>query len=208
MVKSNIRRAGVPAALLAAGAVLLAGCGAPSGSASDAAPASAVRASSAPSGAAARFNGTDVMFAQMMVPHHGQGIEIVRLASGRATDAELKTLAAAIETTQSAEIQTMAGWLRAWGQPSTAAASEHAAHGGMPGTSRAEIATLRRATGADFDRKFLNMMIAHQDDAIQMARMEESSGINPEARALAGRIDRSRTAQIQQMLALIKRLAP
>jgi uncharacterized protein (DUF305 family) len=52
------------------------------------------------------------------------------------------------------------------------------------------------------------MMIAHQDDAIQMARMEESSGINPEARALAGRIDRSRTAQIQQMLALIKRLAP
>jgi uncharacterized protein (DUF305 family) len=149
-------------------------------------------------------NAVDVMFAQMMVPHHRQGIEIVGPAANRAANAEVRILAAAIATTQAAEADTMAGWLRAWGKPATAAANEHAAHGGMPGTSQAEMAALKRATGPDFDRTFLNMMIAHQDDAIQMARSEATSGVNPQATALAKRIDRSRSAQITQMLALLR----
>jgi len=141
-----------------------------------------------------------MMFLQMMVPHHEQGIEIVRLAKDRATRADVKMLAAAIETTQATEVQTMAGWLRDWRKPPTAAPDSHAAHGGMPGTSAAEIANLGKATGADFERTFLNMMIAHQDDAIQIARMEVASGTNTQAKDLARQIDKSRTAQIQQML--------
>jgi uncharacterized protein (DUF305 family) len=73
----------------------------------------------------------------------------------------------------------------------------------MPGTSRAEIDVLKKATGTDFDRRFVNMMIAHQDDAIQMARSAAASGANPQARELARRIDTSRTAQIDQLLALL-----
>ena len=147
------------------------------------------------------FNAADVMFLQMMVPHHLQGIEIVRLAPDRATDPEVRMLAAAIETTQLSEVDAMAGWLRDWGQPTDADADAHAAHGGMPSTSAAEIAAL--ASAADFDRQFLNLLIAHQDDAIQMARAEAAHGQNPAAKALAGRIDASRSAQLQQMLALL-----
>jgi len=200
-------------ALAAVALAVLAGCGggaAPGAAPATTAPATTTPATTAPATSSApttsvdgAHNAVDVMFAQMMGPHHRQGIEIVGLAANRAASAEVRILAAAIATTQAAEADTMASWLRAWGKPATAAANEHAAHGGMPGTSQAELAALKRATGTDFDRTFLNMMIAHQDDAIQMARSEAASGVNPQATALAKRIGQSRSAQITQMLALL-----
>jgi uncharacterized protein (DUF305 family) len=151
-------------------------------------------------------NATDVMFLQMLIPHHGQGLEIVRHAKTRATRDEVRILAAAIDVTQSDEVKTMAGWLTAWGEPLQADEAAHAAHGGMPGTSAQEIATLAQSTGATFERAFLNMLIAHQDDAVQLARMEASGGTNPQAVALARRVDASRTEQIKQMLELLRTL--
>jgi uncharacterized protein (DUF305 family) len=159
-----------------------------------------------PAAAGATFNAADVMFAQMMVPHHKQGIDITGLAGTRASNSEVKTLAAAISVTQLTEVETMSGWLRSWKKPATATSSEHDAHGGMPGTSNIEIRSLKAKSGNDFDRGFLNMLIAHQDDAIQMARAEVADGQHPEAKALAGRIDKSRSAQITQMLALLDKL--
>jgi len=166
--------------------VLVAGCGggAPPGDA----------------GAAPGFNATDVMFLQMMVPHHQQGLEIVRLVRSRPVPAEFALLAGAIEATQADEVKTMAGWLRDWAQPAAADPESHAAHGGMPGTSPAEIAALRAAGDADFERLAANLLIAHQDDAVQTARMETMGGVNGAARQLANSITLSRTAQIQQLL--------
>lgn len=150
------------------------------------------------------FNDTDVMFLQMMAPHHRQGVAIARLAEDRPVRREVKLLAAAVETTQRSEIRQMSGWLRSWGQPATAPAASHAAHGGMPGTSKAEIDAVRRAPDADFERRFLNLLIAHQDDAIQIARMETADGRNRAARDLARRIEKSRSAQIKQMLGFLR----
>lgn len=149
------------------------------------------------------YNDTDVMFLQMMLPHHHQGIEIAGLARDRPVSQDLKNLAAAIVVTQAAERDTMTGWLTAWGQPLTGDPNGHAAHGGMPGTTEGEIAALAKKSGADFERGLLNMLIAHQDDAIQVARMETGGGSDRQARELAARIDQSRTAQITQMLALL-----
>ncbi|KAB2339647.1 DUF305 domain-containing protein [Actinomadura rudentiformis] len=155
------------------------------------------------------FNSADVMFLQMMVPHHGQGVRIARLARDRAARPDVRpdvrTLAAAIETTQISEIRSMAGWLRSWRRPPTAPAGSHSAHGGMPMTSEAAIEHLGKTTGAAFERDFLNMLIAHQDDALQMARREVAAGTNPEAKGLADRVARSRAAQIDQMLTLLRR---
>ncbi|MFG2000901.1 DUF305 domain-containing protein [Spirillospora sp. NPDC048911] len=151
------------------------------------------------------FNSTDVMFLQMMVPHHGQGVRIARLARERAARPGVRTLAAAIETTQVSEIRSMAGWLRSWRRPPTAPAGSHSAHGGMPMTSEAAIDRLSETTGAPFERTFLNLLIAHQDDALQLARREVAAGTNPEAKALADRVARSRQAQITQMLTLLRR---
>jgi uncharacterized protein (DUF305 family) len=154
--------------------------------------------------AAAQRNTTDVMFLQMMVPHHTQGLAMVRLAVDRAHRPEVRMLAAAIDTTQTAEVDRMSGWLTAWGAPAAADEHAHADHGGLPGTTPEEIAGLAATEGIEFDIRFLNLMIGHQDDAIQLARMELSAGVNRLARSLAGQIDQSRTAQIELMLGYLK----
>ena len=112
-------------------------------------------------------------------------------------------LAAAIDATQTSEVERMAGWLRAWGEPATAPDGEHAHadHGGMPVTGPEQIAALRKAHGVDFDRTLLNLLIGHQHSAVEMARREVNGGVNVEAVELARQIDKSRTAQIALMLA-------
>jgi uncharacterized protein (DUF305 family) len=149
------------------------------------------------------YNPADVMFLQMMMAHNGQGVRLARLAPDRATREEVRTLAAAIATTQETEAASMSERLIGWRQPATAGADEHAAHGGMPGVGEEEIAAVADAAPADFEKKFLNMMIAQQDDAIQLARMEVATGLNAEVKAVAERVDASRSAQIKQMLALL-----
>ncbi|MBB2911334.1 uncharacterized protein (DUF305 family) [Streptosporangium becharense] len=214
----------VPAALL--GVLLLAGCGAHSihelrGGAGHGAHGAAGRGTSAGTGhgehggvppgspvrtaAGAVFNAADVMFLQMMVPHNGQGVELVRLARERPVRPEVRRLAEAIGATQEHEAASMAGLLRTWGRPATAEDDEHAAHGGMPEISEEEIAALTGAPPAEFERRFLNMLIAQQDDAAQMARAALAGGLNSQVREMAGRVDASRTAQISQMIGLLGR---
>ncbi|WP_344917795.1 DUF305 domain-containing protein [Streptosporangium oxazolinicum] len=154
------------------------------------------------SAAGVPFNPPDVMFLQMMVPHNTQGVRLVRLVRERPVRPEVKELAEAIGVTQERESTSMSGLLTAWGQPATAKDDEHAAHGGMPGVSDEEMAALIAAPPAEFERRFLDMLIAHQDDATQMAKVEVATGLHPEVTQMAKRVDVSRAAQIAQMLAL------
>lgn len=195
--------------LLVAAALLLAGCGVAPESSGRSGPRgpSGTAAASTPAGAPTNqgFNSVDVMFLQMMVPHHEQGMAIARMAKYRPVSDEVSMLAAAIEVTQADEVATMSGWLRGWHQPPTADAAAHAAHGGMPGTSAAEMDALRRAPDDHFERDFLNVLLAHQDDAVQLARMETAGGVNTRVIGFAERVDKSRSAQIQHMLRFLDR---
>lgn len=153
----------------------------------------------APPEAERPYQSGDVMFLQMMTPHHRQGLTIVRLAADRPVRDEVRQLADAIAATQTDEIKTMSGWLREWRQPATAPADAHTAHGGMPGTTAAEITAVAKAPDAEFEAAFLKLLIAHQDDAIQIARLELRTGGNADVVAFARRIEQSRTAQIKLM---------
>jgi len=154
---------------------------------------------------AAAFNDADAMFAQLMIPHHRQAVDMAALADTRATDPQVKQLAGQIKAAQDPEIQTMTGWLTAWGRPTTAPSTMPgmdmgAGQGAMPGMmSDADMAKLRAATGRDFDRQFCTMMIAHHQGAIQMAKQEQTAGVNPDAKALATRIATSQQAEIDTM---------
>jgi uncharacterized protein (DUF305 family) len=70
----------------------------------------------------------------------------------------------------------------------------------MPGMMpSADMAKLTAATGKQFDKLFLQMMIAHHRGAIQMAQAELAHGANPDAKALAARIIKSQQAEINTM---------
>ncbi len=150
-------------------------------------------------------NDTDVMYLQMMVAHHEQGLEMVRLAEKNSERDDIKTLAQAVDATQSDEVTMMKGWLTDWKQPTTVdhAPSAHADHGGLPATGPAEIEALGKASGSEFETAFLNLFVAHQHNAVEMAAMVAADGSNPETKAFAARVKESRTDQIQQMLGLM-----
>ncbi|MGW5667601.1 DUF305 domain-containing protein [Micromonospora sp. NPDC003776] len=161
-------------------------------------------------GASASFGDADVMFAQMMIPHHQQAVAMAELAESRAADPELKKLAAQIKGAQAPEIATMSGWLTAWGRPVPSASAGHGMPGmdhGMPGMmSDADMGKLAASSGTDFDRQFLTMMIAHHEGAITMAKDELAQGANPAAKALAQQIVTAQQGEIDTMKKVLDRL--
>lgn len=138
------------------------------------------------------------MFAQMMIPHHHQAVDMGTLAETRASSAEVKALAAKIKAEQAPEITQMKGWL------DTANASMDMGHemgmGGM--LDDAQMEALRNAKGAEFDRLFLEGMIGHHQGAIHMAQMVIDSN-NAEAADLGKTIIDSQTKQISYMESLL-----
>ncbi|HUR09009.1 MAG TPA: DUF305 domain-containing protein [Nonomuraea sp.] len=149
------------------------------------------------------FNDADVMFAQMMIPHHEQAVEMADLAPTRASDPEVKELAAKIKAAQDPEIQTMKGWLTEWGKPAPSGGMGH----GMPGImSEADMKKLDAAKGKAFDKLFAQQMITHHKGAIEMARTEQADGTNPKAKELAKAIETTQQAEVAQLQKLVDRL--
>ena len=192
MFRSTNRRLAV-IALAVAGALLLAGCGEDSTESKD---------TGGPD--AASHKEADVAFATGMTPHHQQALEMAEVAAEQAADPKVKDLAGRIEKAQDPEIEQMSGWLRDWGQPVPTPGGGHAGHSGMPGMmSDAEMGSLMKASGADFDRMFLEMMIRHHEGAIEMAKEEQDKGANAAAKQLAGSIATSQSAEIKEMRDLL-----
>lgn len=188
-------------------ALVLAACGgnSDSGSGGHDSHASA-SASSSPSSSAAAHNAQDVSFAQGMIPHHQQALEMAKLASGRASSAKVKGLASRIEKAQDPEIRTMSGWLRSWGEtvPSAMPGMDHSAHSGMAGMMDSkDMARLEKASGAEFDTMFLTMMIEHHKGAVEMAGTEKAKGAFGPATSMAGDIATGQTAEITEMNKLL-----
>lgn len=162
-------------------------------------------------GASADHNNQDVSFAQKMIPHHGQAVEMAKMASTRAQNERVKSLAKQIEAAQQPEIDTMNGWLTKWGEATVnpmMSSGEHTSHGAsMLGMMSADdMRKMETATGATFDRTFMEMMIRHHKGAIEMAKTEAEAGKYPEARTIASSISSSQQAEITEMEGLLKTL--
>lgn len=159
---------------------------------------------------AEEFNEQDVTFAQQMIPHHEQAVEMADLAETRAASQEVKDLAADIEAAQGPEIETMTGWLKEWGEDVPGDDMSGTDHGDISSDdmsgmmSEEEMAQLGAASGREFDRMFLTMMVEHHEGAIEMAQTEQADGKNPDATALAEEIETAQTAEIETMNSLLQ----
>ncbi|OLF09253.1 hypothetical protein BU204_33240 [Actinophytocola xanthii] len=152
------------------------------------------------------FNDTDVMFLQMLIPHHRQGVRMAELAATQARRPQVRDFAAAVELTQRDEIADMERWLSDWNQPIAADPDPGAHHGhgdGLHTPDPAVVTALAETGPATFDDTFLRLLTGHQHGAVELARMELEKGRHPDARDLADRVVRSRTAQVRQMAALL-----
>lgn len=150
---------------------------------------------------ASGFSGADIMFAQMMIPHHQQAVDMGTLAETRAQDPAVKAIAAKIKSEQAPEIAQMKGWLKA------ANASLDMGHDmGMGGMMTAtQMSTLEKSTGASFDKLYVQGMIGHHEGAIHMAQMVVDSN-NAEAKALGAAIISSQTKQVAELKLILSGL--
>ena len=150
---------------------------------------------------AADFNDSDVMFAQLMIPHHQQAIEMSDIAldpTVGASDAVM-SLATRIKGAQDPEIATLKAFLTSWKMSPTADSSMH--HGDtMSGMlSPDEITKLSAMRGAEFDRAWMTGMTAHHEGAIAMAK----DGTNTAVRTLATAVVAAQDTEILEMRKLL-----
>jgi uncharacterized protein (DUF305 family) len=156
-------------------------------------------------------NDADVSFAQMMIPHHAQAVEMAVLAAGRAESTEIRDLAQRIQGAQDPEIQQMTGWLEDWGEevPATDAGHDMSAGPMAPGMmDAAAMMGLEGATGAAFDRMFAELMIQHHQGAVDMANDEIENGQFADAVTLAEAIVEAQQAEIAEMQAFLAQAPP
>lgn len=151
-------------------------------------------------------NMADVMFVQMMIPHHEGAIEmsdILLATSG--IDPEIAELAEEIKAAQGPEIEQMRAWLDDWGMPEMNAdgGMDGMDHGGMDGMTEEDLESLEAASGPEAEKLFLELMIVHHEGAIEMAEDVLDDGEHTGVRELAENIIVSQAAEIERMRSML-----
>lgn len=165
----------------------------------------------------------DLLFIDMMIPHHQSAIAMAKVALERASHQEVRDLAQAIVTTQQSEIDQMTAWRETWypGAPKMPMeqmgqmmASMMQGMPGMMGTPGAGMTGMSGmmetmdphamveglcTAGGDFDAVFLRMMIPHHESAVAMAQVAVQRATHPEIKQLARAIIDAQQREIAQM---------
>jgi uncharacterized protein (DUF305 family) len=159
-------------------------------------------------GASAEANQADIMFAQMMIPHHEQAIEMSEIILAKdGVDPDVVELAEQIKAAQAPEIEQLESWLDDWGAPSMMDGDSGDMGGmGMDGMlSDDEIEALEAADSAAGTTLFLEGMIEHHEGAIDMAEQHQRNGENEAELELSASIITWQTAEIERMQELLAR---
>jgi len=152
--------------------------------------------------AGADWNAADATYLTMMMGHHRQAVEMSALARTRASDPQVRRLAAGIGSGQGAEIVTMASWLDRRDLPVPDVAEARSMYGmaGMDGMlSPDQLDELAAASGPAFDRLFLERMLAHHEGAVAMAEAEQAQGKEATVVDMATEVVATQSAEISRM---------
>ena len=203
-VVTPLHRRAVALLAASAAAISLSACGSTAtkdqGSGASSAGQSAVPAQST------AHNTDDVLFAQLMIPHHEQAVVLAAMVPDRSTNTDVRALAAKISAAQQPEITTMRDQLKAWGI-NPAEMPHESGHAGMAMQGMVDddtILKLQGLSGADFDTLWLQSMSAHHQGAIEMAKVEAEAGKNPEMIALARSTITTQQDEIDQMQQMLQ----
>ena len=143
----------------------------------------------------------EIMFAQMMIPHHEQAVSMSETALKKSRNQEILKLSRQIKSLQSAEKSQLAYWLKA--TDSSMTMDHDMTMSGM--LTVKELASLKRLMGREFDRTFLQLMIKHHQGALEVLDLISDSK-NTEAKALAKAIKSAQSKEISSMKLLINKL--
>ncbi|WP_445168056.1 DUF305 domain-containing protein [Mycolicibacterium sp. Dal123E01] len=146
----------------------------------------------------APHNADDIMFAQMMIPHHEQAVALAALAPQHTTNPALLTLATTISAEQQPEIQAMKALLLQW-EADPNGMPDHGGHGMQGMVDDATMTKLGTVNGPAFDTLWLQSMIGHHQGAIDMANTEIAKGQSADMISMAKSMVSAQQAEINQM---------
>lgn len=154
----------------------------------------------------------DQRFIVMMIPHHDGAIAMADLALDRAKRPQIRALAQQIKASQTAENVQMRRWYRQWfgtQVPTWTSLGPGAGMGmgmsgtgmGMSGMGLPGMTTSLEALKAapDFDRAFLEQMIAHHRMGVMMASHAQWNTVHAALRQLEAAMVRVQSQEIKQM---------
>lgn len=139
----------------------------------------------------------DGEFVAMMSMHHQDGIKMTQLASTKASNDQVKQLASKIlegQQKELAELEALKGKVKETGSMQD--------HAGM--MKKMPMDHLEQASGAAFDRMFLEMMRDHHQEAIKMAR--ESKLKMAEVQQFARRTSQNQQKEVKEIEQLRKQV--
>ncbi len=189
-------------AALVTGTLLFTACGGESHNMSDMSTGSS---DTDATGSESDFNDADVMFAQMMIPHHEQALELADMALDPTLMAseQVKALASQIKAAQDPEIDLMTQWLSEWDQPLMDMSEDHSMT--MEGMlSVDELSAVGQMNGEEFNQAWIQAMIAHHKGAIEMADTVKDEGKSARVQELADAIIQAQKSEIDTLELLLK----
>lgn len=164
--------------------------------------------------AQASYTAEDAAFMQHMIVHHQQAVDMAKLVKDRTNTADILTIAGRIESSQADEITFMQTWLKERGEPledpKMKGHGEHMHHMMKGMASPQAMKALAAASGAEFDRQFLSLMIAHHEGALDMTKKlldEDGTAADPVLFQFVGDIESEQKAEIGKMDKLLAGLS-
>ncbi len=153
-----------------------------------------------------RYNSLDAWFVRMMIEHHQQAVEMAALAPSRARSPQVRAIAERIRAAQGPEIAVLRAWLKARRLGESGDEGAEHDHGTMRGMASPQaLRALTSATGAAFDRMFVDLMSAHHQGAIDMSSDVLKVGADERIQELATNIAAEQQAEIARMQELLDR---
>jgi len=155
------------------------------------------------------YSPADVIFMQDMIPHHHQAREMAELVADRTNRPELIDVAGRIDASQADEIGFMQQWLSERGEDvpdPTAHEGMHTDHSMAGMATPEQMAELAAAESTDFDRLFLQLMIAHHEGAVTMVDElldQPGSAYDPVLYEFTSDVTNDQTSEIERMNVLL-----
>lgn len=145
-------------------------------------------------GSASGHNDGDVNFAQHLYSQHTYAVQLATLVAQQGGSVKVADLAKRVLDADQPEVKQLTSWLGQWGSNVPATAGPAA---GSTGAQRLDA--LKQVKGADFDKQWLAAVIEHHRGELILANTELSSGVSPDAKALATRLLSTEQSEIDEM---------
>ena len=143
----------------------------------------------------------DIQFLDTMARHHKMGIEMMQMAVNKAQNQDVKGEAQKMIDDQKKEIPELKSM-----RNEVKANAPEAVNMDMPGMEPMDHSKLEQATGAEFDRMFLDMTIKHHQGAVEMADAALEKAQNADVKTKAQAIHDKQKAEISKLEKMKKKL--